>query len=321
MKFKNKLMKREFLARDIEQAVAEHRFRSMKDKISRDDINIDPYFDHEQVELTQEEKEDPVAQAYSILFDVEDITGHEKGRIAYDRDSMNQLKAWDDIRRKYYDAKWDWYLNKTDQAMLTSTADLESAIFEAREDERTMMERMEYMYQKFDYDSDRSRIRARIARDDQKKVTLRDIADILDRSTKLEKAINDVDQADWYDTEPKNGSRDVTSDELIWSNQILKGTPHGVPNIFEDQSYFEGKTDDEIRHLKTAIEEVRIEDTVRDHSYEALNEEEKLEIEIFKNFKRDPFYKHYIHNSIRQQADNFNQISVASDIMQTGVRM
>lgn len=40
-------------------------------------------------------------------------------------------------------------------------------------------------------------------------------------------------------------------------------------------------------------------DENRDHSYSALNNDEKNEIALFHSIKQDPYFKHYIYNHLR----------------------
>lgn len=62
------------------------------------------------------------------------------------------------------------------------------------------------------------------------------------------------------------------------------------------------------KYIWDAIEEVRYEDKTKDHSFESLTEEEKLEIEVFKQIKQDPYFKHYIENAVWDTVDWRNEI-------------
>lgn len=74
----------------------------------------------------------------------------------------------------------------------------------------------------------------------------------------------------------------------------------------------------EDRDLEEAVKEVRAEDAARDHSFQGLSEEEKLEIDIFKTMKRDPYYKHYIENVIWENSENHNETIVNAPMLFTG---
>lgn len=41
---------------------------------------------------------------------------------------------------------------------------------------------------------------------------------------------------------------------------------------------------------------------------ESLNTEQLFEIEVFKQMKKDPYFKHHIENAVREDADKFNEI-------------
>ena len=51
------------------------------------------------------------------------------------------------------------------------------------------------------------------------------------------------------------------------------------------------------------IEKVDFADNERDHSYEALTNDEKTELALFHSLKQDHYYKHYLRNTIRQTAE------------------
>ena len=40
----------------------------------------------------------------------------------------------------------------------------------------------------------------------------------------------------------------------------------------------------------------------------SLNEEEKMEIEVFKTMKRDPYFKHYIENCLWENSEQWNEV-------------
>jgi hypothetical protein len=62
--------------------------------------------------------------------------------------------------------------------------------------------------------------------------------------------------------------------------------------------------------LFTAMKEVNVEDDYLDHSKETLNTEQLFEIEVFKQMKKDPYFKHHIENAVREGTDKFNEIHV-----------
>ena len=44
-------------------------------------------------------------------------------------------------------------------------------------------------------------------------------------------------------------------------------------------------------------------DSQRDHSFSSLNDDERTELALFHSMKQDPYYKHYLRNLLRKEAE------------------
>lgn len=105
----------------------------------------------------------------------------------------------------------------------------------------------------------------------------------------------------------KNGG---VKDDMLWRkmDNTFKGFDDTVPYIFSEPKIADEYPMYEAKELLEAVKEVRVEDDYIDHSKSSLNNEELFEIEVFKQMKKDPYFKHHIENAVREGADKFNEI-------------
>ena len=72
-----------------------------------------------------------------------------------------------------------------------------------------------------------------------------------------------------------------------------------MPNAFDHRpESWDHLSTDHTLPIEELVKQVKAEDEIRDHSFSALSKEEKLELEIFKTMKRDPYFVHYVNNNI-----------------------
>ncbi len=157
--FDQKITERQVRLKDVENALNTYRYERKMDSITTSDVYSTPdkYFGKAQDEVTQSQYDkDPLMERFKILIEVDDHTKHEKGREVKNEDDSRKVKAFDEIRLKYFDMKWQWYLVKNEESFRLSTLDIESAIQKTRKWENQMNERLEFMYQLWDYDNDRA---------------------------------------------------------------------------------------------------------------------------------------------------------------------
>lgn len=97
--------------------------------------------------------------------------------------------------------------------------------------------RAEFMYNFFDYDNDRERIRTRFLEEANKRTTLKDIGEALDKFMLDEKAKGlTYMNAENNDSLPKSATQDSSSFELSWTGRIFKDTDPLKPLLLDDAS-------------------------------------------------------------------------------------
>jgi DNA-directed RNA polymerase sigma subunit (sigma70/sigma32) len=82
---------------------------------------------------------------------------------------------------KYLKAKWDHYIDSKLQHLEWTCAELDKQEKEAEAHDEWIRPRVEYMYNYLDYDSDRHRVRQRFLLHANRKSTIEDIGELLDR--------------------------------------------------------------------------------------------------------------------------------------------
>lgn len=178
-------------------------------------------------------------------------------------------------------------------------------------DER-ISESYDFMYSMADYETDRTMVRERFLNEVHKrKDPLIDIAETLDKmvlSSKTDQA-EFYDLAEDYDKYPKRAEEEHSSKDFMHRGQLEKLLDPKTPYIFEDESLIHKMDDAAYNRKKEIVDQIKFNDAQRDYSYEALTNEEKQEISLFHSLKQDPYFKHYIHNHIRQFAEEEDEVN------------
>ncbi len=90
----------------------------------------------------------------------------------------------DELREKYFRAKWNYYVREKMNQLKVSTRDLEEAAYYhggPNGIDEQIAKRAEFMYDYFDYDNDRARVRNRFIQEANKKTSLKEIGEMLDQ--------------------------------------------------------------------------------------------------------------------------------------------
>lgn len=99
-----------------------------------------------------------------------------------------------------------------------------------------MEEKLDYMYHALDYDHDRARVRDKFLKEVNKRTTLADIGETLD------KLVIDSKAAQWkhydlstdHDKQPGRASKDYTSEDFKWSGKLLRQLDPQTPLWIDD---------------------------------------------------------------------------------------
>lgn len=221
----------------------------------------------------------------------------------------------DEIKNKYFQAKWKWFVNTYIKSTKVRNIEVEEMIENQMEEEGFIKDKLEYMYNHLDDHNDRQKVRQILSHEIHKKTTIQEIGEILDDIiVKYGSTVGDAD------LEVEGLDRDYESPDLYHSVKKIKQMGKIVPSLYEDRDALvgvKGITEQEV--YTDIMHKVDQEDQERDHSKESLTDHEKLEIQIYSSLKKDPYYKHYIYNCLRYEAEYMNAklndvaLSIAAD--------
>lgn len=78
------------------------------------------------------------------------------------------------------------------------------------------------------------------------------------------------------------------------------------PHLLDDHSHLDKVPEGLDYRLRDIVERVQYEDNKREHNFDTLTPDEKLEIQLFHSYKQDPYFKHYLTHGQREQVDDLN---------------
>jgi hypothetical protein len=209
----------------------------------------------------------------------------------------------DKLKHKYFLKKFEHYEDTILNTKDVKGEDYEDLLEEIHNEEGDMEEKLEFMYNYMDSHNDRTKVREILAHELHKKTSIQDIGEMLDdiiiQYQTSYKGVNKL--------KPKALTEDITSEDLYERVKEITNKGKIYPSLYEDQARIPIVTEPYFESLyKGIIEKVDSEDRKRDHSKEKLNENEKLELQIFSTIKKDPYFKHYIFNCLREASEHDN---------------
>jgi hypothetical protein len=233
--------------------------------------------------------------------------------VAHDEVSQRNQEDLEELSTKYFRAKWDFYMAEKLKMMQITTKDIAEAqayYGENGEGKDAMVKsRFEFMYTFMDYDNDRARVRERFLKDENK-TTLKDIGQLLDKFLLDERA----ESARFLDVTktaeehiPKSAAKDTDSFQMSWSGKIFRDMDPLKPLLIDDHSELDEMPEGSDTPYRDIVERIKYEDARTDYSKRSLTADQKTEIALFHSFKQDPFYKHFLHNHMRQYAEDMDE--------------
>ena len=168
----------------------------------------------------------------------------------------NQLKL------SLFEAKWKWYKDKKMSQYKLTTEEMLDQRSWADEHDDWIKRRIEFMYDYFDFDTERHKVRDKFVKEMHKKTTLKDIGEKLDEFILSSKAA----QADYFHIgrhileEPSSPSKDKDETDFDWYKNIFKELDPKKPNYLDDESQLDNITSDEKFMIKDMIDEIKFND-------------------------------------------------------------
>jgi len=222
----------------------------------------------------------------------------------------------DQMNQKYFDQKFQWYKHSLENAISPKERYLEELAESEQTKENNMEEKLEFMYNHLDHHNDRKKVRKILAHEIHKKASIQDIGEMLDEIIIQYQA----QYPEAKELNPKALTEDVTSEDLFFGVQDEKYKNTIYPSLYENRDRIRYEKNEQLMPVyDEIIRKVDTEDQDRDHSKQNLSENEKLELQIFSTIKKDPYFKHYIYNCLRYEADyvnaniNDNALAIAAD--------
>jgi small subunit ribosomal protein S9 len=174
----------------------------------------------------------------------------------------------------------------------------------ALQHDREIDEKFDFMYNVLDYDSDRTKVRDQFLKDVTKRSSLADIGETLDKLTVASKAANYqyYKASEHHDAYPQRASRDFVSTE--WSAKLCRSTDPYSPSWLENPESNYAKPETTANKMEEIVDKVQYADVERDHSYQALSQDEKTEISLYHSLRQDAFFKHYLRHHMREVAEH-----------------
>lgn len=206
-----------------------------------------------------------------------------------------------ELKEALFKAKWDWTVDRTLKQMRLTTTELQDELEHAEQHDAWMRPRIDFMYNFFDFDSDRTVIRQKFAAEMHKKTTLKDIGEALDEFIYDSKAYagGNFDAAQHALEQPFSATQDRSQRHFDWTEQIANAFDPLKPEWIEDEQEVENVLKPRKRmEVKEMLNRIKEEDALTDHSIGSLTPEEHQEIALFHSFKQDPFYRHHLRTHL-----------------------
>ena len=97
-----------------------------------------------------------------------------------DEDSRQKYIDSNELRKRLFEAKWEWHKDRTLGQFKATTMEIEEEKAIAEDYDRWMKPRVEFMYNYMDFDNERHKMRDKFLNQMHKKTTVKDIGEKLD---------------------------------------------------------------------------------------------------------------------------------------------
>lgn len=139
---------------------------------------------------------------------------------------------------------------------------------------------MDYMYNFYDYDTNRFKVREKFVKEMNKKISLKDIGETLDDLVLENKSkyYKHYSLQEHHNAQPERPTKDYTSNDFQWSGRVLKLIDPKSPLFYEDPSIINQATGTLHPKFEKIKEQIEHNDATRDYSEHSLTQDEKTEI-------------------------------------------
>ena len=131
--------------------------------------------------MTEEQRNDPsMPGELKKIFNTNEPELQNLFRPIVDAASREAYLDETELKSALFDAKWNWYKNKTYAQMKLTTEEVCKDRFFAEQYDEHIKPRVEFMYNYMDYETDRSKMRYKFLAEMHKKTSVKDIGEKLD---------------------------------------------------------------------------------------------------------------------------------------------
>ena len=232
----------------------------------------------------------------------------------FDETSRQEYIDTHELKTQLFEAKWKWYVETKMSQLHGTTKELAEERSYAEEYDAWLSNRVEFMYDFLDFDTERHRIRNKFLQEMHKKTTLKDIGEKLDEFIFSSKAA----VAETWDLgrhvleQPLSPQKDKDEGDYDWYANIVKSFDPQRPNWLDDESQIDDLASGETYFAKEVMKQIKFNDSMRDYSIGQLTAEEHQEIALFHTMRQDPFYKHHMRTHLSKFADEVNNTGLST---------
>ena len=94
---------------------------------------------------------------------------------------------------------------------------------------------------------------------------------------------------------------------MSWTGRIFKNVDPLKPLLMDDDSELDRMAEGLDTPYRDILDRIKYEDSRTDYSYKTLTPDQRTEMSLFHSFKQDPYYKHFLHNHLRQFAEDIDE--------------
>lgn len=212
----------------------------------------------------------------------------------------------------YYKGKLRFFEDCFNNQLALTSHGFESMREAVEVQDQWMSDKLDYMYDHLDYAHDRAKVRDKFLGEVNKRVTLEDVGETLDKMALDSKAAyaQTYQLEEHHSQQPRAATKAYSSADFTWAGRLLKHVDAKTPLFLEDPHQIDEEIEPVAEKLQQVYDRVHYEDAQRDYSYGALGPDEKTEIALFHSLKQDPYFKHHIHNHLRQYAEEEDEVNM-----------
>lgn len=229
-----------------------------------------------------------------------------------DEREAQEYEHMQQVARNYYEAKHRFFEDGIANQLRITELELAENGEQLEIDDKMMSDKVEFMYDHLDYDYDRKTMRAKFLNEMNKKASLADIGETLDKLVANSKANmwKHYDMQEDWNKKPYKSNDKYTSKDFDWSGKLLKYMDPKTPLFIDDPSQIDMLDETQGKKIQQVYDIVKFNDARRDYSYNSLSPDEKKEISLFHSMKQDPYFKHYIYNHLRKYAEDEDEVNL-----------